>query len=165
LPCHQSHSYSEGASLRDMPKGRAVAPPLSRAANKSTAEDIRIDVDVWCAHNLVSSSGGSSRRRRSSGGVEPSKCLEREHVERRPAEVERIEPAKRRAVSSKGGYTAFCIGRESADGLIHSGLGSSDKVLCASGCAWARGSRRGQLIKRELGEAADPAVYTLLLLL
>jgi len=76
----------------------------------------------------------------------------------------RSTPAKRCVLSSKGGHTAFCVGRESADGLIHSGLGSSDKVLCASGCAWARGSRRGQLIERELGEAADPAVYTLLLL-
>jgi len=121
-------------------------------------------VGVWCAHNLVSSSGGSSRRRRSSSGVEPSKCLEREHVECRPAEVGRIEPAKRRAVSSKGGHAAFCVGRESADGLTHSGLGSSDKVLCAPGRAWTRGSRRGQLIERELGGAADPAVYTLLLL-
>jgi len=78
-----------------MPKSRAVAPPLSRAANKSTAEDIRIDVGVWCAHDLVSSSRGSCRRRRrrSSSGVEPSKRLEREHVEHRPAEVERVEPA------------------------------------------------------------------------
>jgi len=105
-----------------MTKNRAIAPPLSRAANEPTAEDIRIDVDVWCAHNLVSSSRGSSRRRRSSSGFEPSKRLEREHIECRPAEVERMEPAKRRAVSSKGGHTAFCIGRESAGGLIYSGL-------------------------------------------
>jgi len=123
----------------------------------------------WRAHDLGSSrsSRGSNRRRRrrSSSGVEPSKCLERVNVGRcHPAEVERIEPAKRRAAFSKGGHTALCIRRRSSDGLIHGGLSSSDKVLLASGRAWARGSRRGQLIERELGGTADPAFYTLLLL-
>ena len=41
-------------------------------------------------------------------------------------------------------------------------MSSSDKVLCASGCAWAYGSRRGQLIEQEPGEAADATLYTLL---
>jgi hypothetical protein len=150
-----------------MSKDRAVAPPLSRAANKPTAEDIRIDVGVRCAHDLSSNSSGrgSSRGRCRSRAVEPPKRLVREHVERRhPAEVERIEPAKRRTVSKRG-HAAFRIWRESADSFIHSSLSSSDEVLCVSGRVWARGSRRGQVIVRERVEATDPAVYTLLLLL
>ena len=149
----QSHSYSRRSQFAGCAQKPHRCSPLSRDANKST--------------DLGASSGGraDNRRRRSSSGVESSKCLEREHVEHRhPAEVERVDPAKRRAVSSKGEHAAFCIRRESAGSIIHSCLSSSDKVLCAPGCAWARGSRRGQLIKRELGEAADPALYTLLLL-
>ena len=34
---------------------------------------------------------------------------------------------------SKGKHTAFCIQSESAEGFIHSGLSSTDEVLCASG--------------------------------
>jgi hypothetical protein len=47
--------------------------------------------------------GSSGRGRGSSSGVELSKRLVREHVERRHfAEAERIEPPKQRAVSKRG---------------------------------------------------------------
>jgi hypothetical protein len=137
-----------------MPKGRAVATPLSRATNKSTAEDIRIDVGVWCAHDLGSSSGARGGSR-SSSGVEPSKRLVREHVGRRhSAEVEGIGPIKRRTVSYKGGHSAFCIWRESAYGLIHNSLSSSDAFPAGLG-------------RTEVGRdnsSYRSAVYTLLLL-
>src|SRR5258706_5776004 len=150
-------STPDGAGLH-MSKGRAVAPPLSRATDKPTAENIRIDVGVRCAHDLGSGSGGtcSSRCRRRSSRVKPSKRLVREHPH--PAEVERVEPAKRRAVSKRG-HAAFCIRRESADSFVHGSLvGGCNEGLCASGRVWARGSRGGQLIERGGGEAADPTI-------
>jgi len=138
-----------------------AARPLRRAADEPTTEDIRIDMGVRRAQDL--GSGTSGRRTR----VEPSKRLIGEHIERRhPAEVERIEPAKRRVVPSKRRHAAICKVREPTNGFVHGGLGSgSNKVLCASGCAWAGGSRGGQLVERERGKATDRSVYTWLLLL
>src|SRR5258706_11810541 len=52
---------SNGASSRDMPNGRAVAPSLGQAADWPAAEDIRIGVGVWCARGLGSSFGGRHR--------------------------------------------------------------------------------------------------------
>ena len=62
---------------------------------------------------------------------QPNDCVERRH----PAEVGRIEPAKRRTLSN-GKHTASYIRSESAEGFSHSGLSSTDEVLCASGRAW-----------------------------
>ena len=81
-------------------------------------------------------SSGRSRRRRGGSRVKPSRCL--------PTEVERIEPAKR---------------RESANGSVHNGLSGGKNH------ARVYGSRGGQLHERERGNASDPTVYTLLLLI
>ena len=59
-------------------------------------------------------------------------------------EVERIEPAKR---------------RESANSFVHNGLSGGEDH------AQVYGSRGGQLHERERGNASDPTVYTLLLLI
>ena len=144
-----------GARLLEMSLGPA-ASPLSRATDEATAENIRVDGGVRRAHDLAScscssASGGRSRPRRSR--VEPSKRLKGERIEHgHPAEVEPVECAKRRVVPTKRGHTAICKVRESTDSLdsfVHGGLrGGSDKVLCASGCAWAGGRRGGQLIER-----------------
>ena len=149
-----------------MPKGRTVVPALGWAADKPTTKDIGIDMSVWRAQDFSSGSSSSSSRRGGSR-VEPSKRLVGEYVEcRQPAEVERVEPTKRRAVLSKRGHPAICIRRESADGFGHGGLsGSSDEVLCAASRAWARGGWGGQLVELERCEAANPTVYALLLLL
>ena len=78
------------------------------------------------------------------GRVKPSKCL--------PTEVERIEPARRRVVSSKCGHAAFCLQRESANDFVHNGLSGSTEH------AWACDSWGGRLDERERGEASDPTV-------
>ena len=93
-------------------------------------------IDVSVRHAHDLGSSGRSRSRRCGSRVKPARCL--------PTEVERIEPAKR---------------RESANGFVHNGLsGGKDH-------ARVYGSRRGQLHERERGEAGDPTVYALLLLI
>ena len=139
--CSDSPHHRSYSRQCQFAKGRAVAPPLSQAANNS-----RIDASVPHAHNLGSRSSGRCRCRCRRGGrrVKPSKCL--------PTEVERIETARRRVVSSKCGHASFCIHRESANDFVHIGLSGSREHAWAC-CSWG-----GQLDERERGEASDPTV-------
>lgn len=73
-----------------------------------------------------------------------------------------LKPWLAQFIPTKPGHTAIRKVREptdNLDNLAHGGLGGgSDKVLRASGCAWARGRREGQLVEY-------PTVRTRLLLL
>ena len=81
-------------------------------------------------------------------------------VEHAETEVEWIEPAKRR-VLPKGGRATFCIWRKSC---FVQRSEQQRQGLCTSGRAWAPGSLGGKVIEQERGEAADPTMYALLLL-
>ena len=150
--CHVTRTIPtpNGASLREMSKRRAVA---LHSVGQPTRPPPRIFGSTWLYCFLMISgpgSGGRCSSKCSSSRVEPTNRLIWEHVDRRhPAEVERIEPAKRRIVHSKREHTAFCIRCESANGCVHGRVSCcSSEVLCASGRV--RGGRGGQLIRTEV---------------
>lgn len=59
---------------------------------------------------------------------------------------------------SEGKQTAFCIWGESTDGFSHSGLSSTDEVLCAPGRAWTHRVREdGSLHGREVKLPTPPS--------
>ena len=81
------------------------------------------------------------------------------HAEgRHPAEVEEIEPAKRRSPPKAGTpLSAYGANRPKASSIA--AWATATEVLCASGRASARGCGEGQHIGRERGEGASPTVH------